>query len=109
MYGYEFAWGSPARRGALGACHAIELPFVFGTLAAPGMAAFSGSGPDAERLSGWMMDTWAAFARTGDPSHGALRVPHHDPATRPTLVLDREPRVELAPRDRTLQGWAALL
>jgi hypothetical protein len=29
-----------ARRGALGSCHAIELPFVFGTLAAPGMAAF---------------------------------------------------------------------
>ena len=42
----------PRGSGALGACHAVELPFVFGTLDAPGMAAFSGSGPDAERLSG---------------------------------------------------------
>ena len=109
VYGYEFAWPSPARRGALGSCHAIELPFVFGTLAAPGMAAFSGSGPDAERLSEVMMDTWAAFARSGDPSNAAIPAwPRHDPATRPTMILDRDSRLELAPRDRTLRAWEGL-
>ena len=106
VYGYEFAWPSPARRGALGACHAVELPFVFGTLDAPGMAAFSGSGPDAERLSEVVIDTWAAFARRGDPSHAAIPPwPRHDPATRPTMIFDREPRLDLAPRDRTLRAW----
>jgi para-nitrobenzyl esterase len=110
VYGYEFTWASPARHGALGACHAVELPFVFGTLSAPGMAAFSGSGPQAERLSERVMDTWCAFARSGDPNHAALPDwPRHDPATRPTLILDREPRVALAPRDRTLRAWARLL
>jgi para-nitrobenzyl esterase len=110
VYGYEFAWTSPAKHGALGACHAVELPFVFGTLAAPGMAAFSGSGPAAEQLSEVVMDTWCAFARTGDPNHGAIPLwSRHEPATRPTMVIDREWRIELAPRDRTLRAWERLL
>ena len=110
VYGYEFAWCSPARSGALGSCHAIELPFVFGTLAAPGMAAFSGSGAEAERLSGVMMDAWAAFARSGDPSHADLPVwPQHDPATRPTMILERDAHLALAPRDRTLRAWEGIL
>ncbi len=29
---YEFDWRSPACGGELGACHGIELPFVFDTL-----------------------------------------------------------------------------
>ncbi len=110
VYGYEFAWPSPARRGALGACHAIDIPFVFGTLGAPDMAAFSGSGPAAERLSEAVIDAWAAFARGGDPACAAIpRWPRHDPATRPTLIIDRECRVEMAPRDRTLRAWDELL
>jgi carboxylesterase type B len=29
---YEFAWRSPQFQNRLGACHAIEIPFVFDTL-----------------------------------------------------------------------------
>jgi para-nitrobenzyl esterase len=32
-YVYEFEWRSPAFNGELGAAHAVELPFVFDTLA----------------------------------------------------------------------------
>jgi para-nitrobenzyl esterase len=110
VYGYEFAWCSPARSGALGSCHAIELPFVFGTLSAPGMAAFSGSGPEAECLSGVMMETWAAFARSGIPSHADMPVwLQHDPATRFTMMLDRCSQLAHAPRDHTLKAWDGLL
>src|SRR3712207_6878860 len=31
-YAYEFAWTSPAFGGRLGACHGLEIPFVFDTL-----------------------------------------------------------------------------
>ena len=31
-YMYEFAWRSPQLNGRLGACHALEIPFVFDTL-----------------------------------------------------------------------------
>jgi para-nitrobenzyl esterase len=57
-----------------------------------------------------MMDAWAAFARHGDPSCAALPGwQRHDPASRPTMILDRASRLELAPRDRTLQAWEGLL
>jgi para-nitrobenzyl esterase len=67
-YCYLFEWESPAMGGALGSCHALEIPFVFGNLAAPTMDRFAGSGPAADRLSQQMMDAWIAFARTGDPT-----------------------------------------
>ncbi|RZT84519.1 para-nitrobenzyl esterase [Pseudonocardia sediminis] len=66
-FGYEFAWRSPACDGRLGACHALELPFVFGTLdraAAPD--GLPGEKPPAE-LSERMHRAWVRFATTGDP------------------------------------------
>jgi para-nitrobenzyl esterase len=50
-YAYLFTWMSPAMEGVLGSCHALEIPFVFGTLRHPGISAFVGAGPAAERLS----------------------------------------------------------
>ncbi|WP_017538365.1 carboxylesterase/lipase family protein [Nocardiopsis halophila] len=63
-FGYEFAWRSPRFGGELGACHGVELPFLFGTLSrAEGLV---GAGPP-ERLSGEVRSAWVRFARTGDP------------------------------------------
>ena len=64
---YQFDWESPARRGALGACHGLEIPFVFGTIGASGDTRFTGEGPEADHLSHQMMDAWLAFARSGEP------------------------------------------
>jgi para-nitrobenzyl esterase len=64
---YEFGWRSPAFGGRLGACHGLELPFVFGTLdAASGPDALAGEDPPRE-LAAEMQAAWTAFARTGDP------------------------------------------
>jgi para-nitrobenzyl esterase len=69
VYAYLFDWESPFAGGALKSCHALDLPFVFGTCADPFVGIFSGSGEDAERLSEVMRRAWTSFARTGDPAN----------------------------------------
>jgi para-nitrobenzyl esterase len=92
---YLFTWESPARHGALGSCHALEMPFVFGTLDAPTQDRFAGAGAEAERLSTHMMDAWIAFARTGDPGHeGVGPWAAYDAAARPTMVFGRESGIQ---------------
>lgn len=109
-WSYLFCWESPARRGALGACHALELPFMFGTLDAPTMDRFAGKGPDAQRLSTRMMDAWLAFARSGDPNGGDLpRWDPYDAKRRATLVFDRECALEDAPLDAERRAWEGLI
>jgi para-nitrobenzyl esterase len=71
-YGYLFTWESPAFGGVLGACHALELPFVFGSVHHPAVQAFSGSDDRAFALSAAMRASWAAFARSGDPQGDGL-------------------------------------
>jgi para-nitrobenzyl esterase len=109
-YAYLFNYGSPALRGALGACHGLELPFVFGSLSAPGQERFAGSGPAVEALSQGMMDAWLAFARTGDPSCEALGVwPPFENRARQTMVFDLVSQVEEAPLEDERRLWAGCL
>jgi para-nitrobenzyl esterase len=65
-YVYEFAWSSPAFNGQLGACHAMELSFVFDALDEPEAAAMLG-GSAPQRLATEMHEVWVRFAKTGDP------------------------------------------
>jgi para-nitrobenzyl esterase len=104
-YSYLFKYESPAMRGALGSCHALELAFVFGTIDAPFQDRFIGSGPDVERLSQVMMDAWLEHARRGAPGTGSLAWPRYDTTERATLVLDRECGVRLAPLDAERAAW----
>ena len=97
-YCYRFDWPSPFANGALGACHGLELPFVFGTVADPLVALFAGGGQEALRLSEAMQAAWVSFAATGDPSHPLLGPwPQYGPAERRTLVFGPEPAVVAAP------------
>jgi para-nitrobenzyl esterase len=62
---YEFDWRSPACNGELGASHAMELPFVFGTLAvATGPTGLCGQNPPQE-LADRVHRIWVDFARDG--------------------------------------------
>ncbi len=85
-YMYLFAHRSPAHGGALGSCHALDLPFTLGNLDSPEMRSFAGEGPAVEALAANLMDAWLAFARSGDPSHAGIgRWPAYDGARRATL------------------------
>lgn len=62
---YEFGWRSPAFDGALGAAHALELPFVFDTLAScSGPKGFTGPNPP-QALAQSIHRLWVDFARDG--------------------------------------------
>ena len=89
---YLFDWKSPALNGALGACHSLDIPFVFGTYR--DAADFAGSGPAADALAETVMDAWLAFARNGDPSSERAEFPAYDSDTRPQLVFGENVRVE---------------
>ena len=106
---YQVDWESPARRGALGACHGIEIPFVFGTLGRTGDDRMSGSGPDADRLADQMMDAWIAFARHGDPGHDGIGDwPAYEPGDRSTMSFGRESGAVRAPFEEERQLWSSM-
>lgn len=105
-YAYLFTWESPVAGGALGACHGLEIPFVFGSLTYPGVSTFTGMGPEALALSRVMQDAWLAFARTGDPSTAELGDwPPYDGARRATMVLGPKCLVEEAPFEEERLVW----
>ena len=110
-YMYLFTWATPAFGGVLGACHALEIPFVFNVLDGPGVAMFTGPvGDDMRTLALAMHDAWAAFARSGDPNHPGLPAwPVYEEAERPTMVLGASPHVQADPAGQELRLWAELV
>jgi len=105
VFNYLFTWPSPMLGGMLGSCHALELGFVFGTHAQPGMVDFSGTGPKAGVLSARMMDAWLAFAKSGDPSTQAMAFPRYTAADRATCVFGETSEVVPAPYDEERRAW----
>ena len=67
---YEFSWRSEAVDGALGAAHAMELPFVFdriGVDSLRGPGALLGPAEPPVELAAEMHDAWVRYATTGGP------------------------------------------
>jgi para-nitrobenzyl esterase len=96
-YMYEFTWGTAV--SGLGACHALEIGFVFDTLDKPGTADLAGPNPPQE-LADDMHARWVAFATTGDPGW-----PAYDAQRRAVMTFGSpESRVVDDPRadERTL-------
>ncbi len=64
---YRFDWKSRAFDGGLGACHALEIPFVFNNLDKPGIDMFLGEGPLPQHVADAMHAAWTSFIRHGRP------------------------------------------
>ena len=82
---YEFAWRSPLAGGLFGACHALEIPFVFETLdLGPGQMVgdLLGDAPP-QALATAMHAAWISFMEHGDPGW-----PEYEPPRRATKVFD---------------------
>ncbi|MGW8764145.1 carboxylesterase/lipase family protein [Streptomyces sp. NPDC055815] len=91
-YLYEFAWRSPRFDGALGACHALELPFVFDRLHDPSYAPLLGADPP-QALADAMHGAWVRFAKTGSPGWKA-----YDTVDRTTMTFGAAPEPVPDPR-----------
>jgi carboxylesterase type B len=67
VYRYRFTWEAPVRR----ACHALDVPFTFGTLVVGAGRVFGGAYGEraaaADALSARMRAAWTSFAATGRP------------------------------------------
>ena len=106
---YRFDHPSPAHEGRLGACHSVDIPFVWGTHGLPELQRFCGEGEDVARLSNRVMAAWLAFARHGDPNTGALPPwPAYDTMNRSTMLLRGDARTERTPFEATRRLWASL-
>ena len=109
-FNYLFDFQCPMFDGALGCPHAIDIPFVFNTLNAPGIPEFVGEGPDINNLSEKVMDAWIAFAHTGNPNHKNLpEWPPYDTKTRTTMILGEEIKVLNKVFDKEREAWEGLL
>ncbi len=80
---YWFTWATPAFGGILGSCHAIDIPFAFDNLDAPGTDMLLGTDPDRQQIADRFAAEIAQFAAHGHPSWEQFNV-----STRPTLELN---------------------
>lgn len=103
VYMYLFTYESDFLGGLLKASHAMEIPFLFDNTDDVGM---TGERPDKHEMAVAMSETWAAFARSGDPNHPG--VPKWEPYTvdnRATMLFDVPCRAEVDPFREELDAW----
>ncbi len=109
-YMYLFAWKSPFQGGKYGAMHALELGFVFGVLSPNEVGIFPKRDEETQALSEAMMDTWIAFAKTGNPNNPS--VPYIKPYTiedRTTVLFDQTIRVVNDPYSEERAVWEKIM
>jgi para-nitrobenzyl esterase len=108
-FAYLFDWASPAQGGALGACHTLEIPFVFGGEPDARLRPFVGDGADARALAARMQRAWLAFAREGAPHIPELGPwPGYERSRRATTRLGRSFAVDDAPLEAERAFWELL-
>jgi para-nitrobenzyl esterase len=101
-YMYEFDWHSPEFDGLFGACHGLEIAFVFDTLDKrfkPFMGPLLGSEPP-QQLADKMHAAWVTFA-----TNGGCGWPKYDLSRRATMRFDLTSAVVDDPRSAERALW----
>jgi para-nitrobenzyl esterase len=108
-YTYLFEWKPPLIGRALGACHGLELPFVFGSMRAgflrAGLVADRSAGP----LSDSIQEAWTSFARTGQPHLDGLEWPAYESRRHYTMSLGGKRGVLKDPHEAARAFWEPLI
>lgn len=95
VHSYEFGWPTPVM--GLGACHALELGFVFDTLGS-GAAMAGETAP--QHVADAMHRAWVGFARDGDPGWAPWT-----PEVPGVMTFDEQSEVMVGPRADELALW----
>lgn len=93
---FMYYWKKRSSLRHLGACHAVELSYVFGNLHD---TIYTGTRVD-PALSRQVQDQWVRFAETGDPSLPGMPWPAYEEKSRWTMMLDSESGAEKDPMPR---------
>ncbi len=83
---YSYYWTMPGADETLGACHAIELAYVFNN---PQADIYTGGRYD-EALADTVQEMWVRFARTGNPSANGYVWEPYTADSRKTMLLGEE-------------------
>ncbi len=106
---YLFEYASTAFDGRLGACHALEIPFVFDNLHKRGIELLTGPEPP-QSVAAAMHGAWISFARTGSPVHdGVPDWPAYDRQRRATIHFGVPCHLEDDPGAAERRAWSELL
>ena len=109
-YSYLFSYKSTAFDGALGACHAIDVPFVFDNLGRRGVDVLLGPiTDDTATLGRATVGAWLGMARNGTPACDELpEWPRYSPANRAVMELGTTRRVLVDPGAGAREFWDSL-
>jgi len=106
-YRYLFTWSSPAVGGQLGACHAVDLGFTFGTNEVNGGEQFFGAGIEAARVVDHIQEAWLAFAKGDDPNFaGHPEWRSFDSNDRATMEIGLDPGMKDDPWRDLRELWS---
>ncbi|MGI9624040.1 MAG: carboxylesterase/lipase family protein [Acidimicrobiales bacterium] len=104
---YLFDWKSKAFGGALGATHALDIPFTFNNLGAPGVEVFLGTDQLPHVLAREIHESWTAFIRTGSPVTSTFSDwPRYSPDDRCVMELSERPRILHDPEAELRRAWS---
>ena len=95
-YVYRFDW-RPTPKSKYGACHCIEIPFMFGNFAGwPISPMLEGANPEVLReVTNAVQAGWIGFVRTGKPGGGVLpNWPARSANKRAVMVFDERTHIE---------------
>lgn len=107
---YRFDWWTPAHGGGLGACHALEIPFVFNNLDKPTAAAFTGNSLERKKIADEMHRRWIAFAKNGDPNTlEDMQWPTYNTTEQATLIINTETQVVNDPWGEERLTWESTI
>jgi len=98
-WSYFFTWPTPVFGGILGACHGLDIPFVFDNLSAPNVEFFIGESPAHRHLAETLAGSLVAFARDGKTDWQTTE------GKRTTLQIDQRNEVVVDPERPLYDLW----